>query len=63
MILAQAPDGGPPAVKGPAGPDAEATNLVNTACVACHALERVKNKVADKARWTTHPACGKKVRT
>ena len=30
VILAQAPDGAAPAFKGPAGPDAVATNLVNT---------------------------------
>src|SRR5262249_58309088 len=39
--------------RGPAGPDAVATNLVNTACAACHTLDRVKNKVGDKDAWTT----------
>lgn len=38
--------------QGPAGPDAEATNLVNTACTACHTLDRVKNKTADRDEWT-----------
>ena len=38
---------------GPAGPDAVATNLVNTVCASCHTLDRVKNKVADKDAWTT----------
>src|SRR5262245_7197600 len=50
VILAQAPDG---AAQGPAGADAVATNLVNTVCAACHTLDRVKNKVADKDAWTT----------
>ena len=49
VILAQAPDGAAPAFK---GPDAVAANLVNTACVGCHSLDRVKNKVADKDGWT-----------
>ena len=49
VILAQAPDGAAPAFK---GPDAVAANLVNTACVSCHSLDRVKNKVADKDGWT-----------
>ena len=53
VILAQAPDGGAPAFKGPAGPDAVAANLVNNACAACHSLDRVKNKMADKDGWTT----------
>ena len=48
-IQAQAPDG---AVQGPAGPDAVATNLVNTVCASCHTLDRVKNKVADQDAWT-----------
>jgi len=50
VILAQAPDGAVPAVK---GPDAVAANLVNTVCVSCHTLDRVKNKMADKDGWTT----------
>ena len=50
VILAQAPDGAPPAFK---GPDAVASSLVNTACAGCHSLDRVKNKVADKDGWTT----------
>jgi hypothetical protein len=50
VILAQAPDGAPPAFK---GPDAVAANLVSTACAGCHSLDRVKNKVADKDGWTT----------
>ena len=49
VILAQAPDGAPPAFK---GPDAVAANLVNTACASCHTLDRVKNKMADKDGWT-----------
>jgi hypothetical protein len=49
VVLAQAPDGAPPAFK---GPDAVAANLVNTACASCHSLDRVKNKVADKDGWT-----------
>jgi cytochrome c553 len=49
VILAQAPDG---AAQGPAGPDAVATNLVNTVCASCHTLDRVNNKVADKDAWT-----------
>jgi hypothetical protein len=50
VTLAQAPGG---AAQGPAGPDAAATNLVNTVCASCHTLDRVKNKVADKDAWTT----------
>ena len=49
VTMAQAPDGAPPAFK---GPDAVAANLVNTACASCHSLDRVKNKVADKDAWT-----------
>jgi mono/diheme cytochrome c family protein len=49
VILAQAPAG---AAQGPAGPDAVATNLVNTVCASCHTLDRVKNKVGDKDAWT-----------
>ena len=49
VILAQAPVG---AAQGPAGPDAVATNLVNTVCASCHTLDRVKNKVGDKDAWT-----------
>jgi hypothetical protein len=49
VILAQAPAG---AAQGPAGPDAVATNLVNTVCVSCHTLDRAKNKVGDKDAWT-----------
>jgi hypothetical protein len=58
VIVAQAPAGGPQgpggAAQGPDGPDAAATNLVNTACAACHTLDRVKNKknkVGDKDAW------------
>ena len=50
MLLAQAPAG---AAQAPAGPDAVATNLVNTVCASCHTLDRVKNKVGDKDAWTT----------
>ena len=46
---AQAPNG---AAQGPAGPDAVATNLVNTVCASCHTLDRVRNKVADKDAWS-----------
>ncbi len=53
MIPAQAPDGAPPAGKAPTGPDAVAANLVNTVCASCHSLDRVKNKTADNAGWTT----------
>ena len=49
LILAQAPAG---AAQGPAGPDAVATNLVNTVCASCHTLDRVKNKMGDKDAWT-----------
>jgi hypothetical protein len=49
VIQAQEPGG---AAQGPAGPDAVATNLVNTVCASCHTLDRVKNKVADKDAWT-----------
>ena len=49
VILAQAPDGAAPAVK---GPDAVAANLVNTVCASCHSLQRVKDKMADKDGWT-----------
>ena len=49
VILAQAPDGPAPAVK---GADAAAANLVNTVCTSCHSLDRVKNKTADKDGWT-----------
>src|SRR5215471_15054369 len=49
VLLAQAPAG---AAQGPAGPDAVATNLVNTVCASCHTLDRVKNKVGDKDAWT-----------
>jgi len=50
VTLAQAPDGAAPAFK---GPDAVAANLVNTVCASCHTLDRVKNKTADSAGWTT----------
>jgi hypothetical protein len=53
VIFGQAPDGGAPAFKGPAGPDAAALNLVTNACGSCHSLDRVKNKMADKDGWTT----------
>src|SRR5262249_32578578 len=49
LNLAQAPGG---AAQDPAGPDAVATNLVNTVCASCHTLDRVKNKVGDKDAWT-----------
>jgi hypothetical protein len=49
VFPAQAPAG---AAQGPAGPDAVATNVVNTVCASCHTLDRVKNKVADKDAWT-----------
>jgi hypothetical protein len=49
VIQAQAPAGPP---QGPAGPDAVATNLVNSVCASCHTLDRVKNKMADKDAWT-----------
>jgi hypothetical protein len=51
VIVAQ--DGGAPAFKGPAGPDAATVNLVTNACGGCHSLDRVKNKMADKDGWTT----------
>ena len=50
VILAQAPEGAAPAVK---GPDAVAANLVTAVCASCHSLDRVKNKTADKDGWTT----------
>ena len=50
VILAQEPEGAPPAFK---GPDAAAANLVNTVCASCHSLDRVKDKMADKDGWTT----------
>jgi cytochrome c553 len=50
VVRAQAPAG---AAQGPAaGPDAVATNLVNTVCASCHSLDRVRNKVGDKDAWT-----------
>jgi len=49
-LAAQAPAG---AAQAAAVPDAVATNLVTTVCAACHTLDRVKNKVADKDAWTT----------
>ena len=49
VIQAQAPTGVAPV---PAGPDAVATNLVNTVCASCHTLDRVRTKVADKDAWT-----------
>jgi hypothetical protein len=52
-ILAQAPEGGIPAGKAPAGPDAVAANIVNTVCASCHTLDRVKNKMGDSDAWTT----------
>ena len=51
LLLAQPPAGLAPA--GPVGPDAVAANVVNTACAACHNLDRVNNKKADAAGWTT----------
>src|SRR6187401_1855067 len=60
VMLAQAPAGpapGPagqvPAAPVPTGPDAEATNLVTTACGSCHSLDRVKNKTGDKDAWAS----------
>src|SRR5215831_20164239 len=50
VMLAQAPDGAAPA---PKDSDAVAANLVNTVCASCHSLDRVKNKTADNAGWTT----------
>ena len=50
MVRPQEPNGAAPAST---GPDAVAANLVNTACAACHSLDRVKNKTADKDGWTT----------
>lgn len=49
---------GPPAVQSQApaaaaGPDAATAALVNNACAACHSLDRVNNKKADNAGWTT----------
>jgi len=49
-IPAQALDGAAPAFN---GPYAVAANLVNTVCASCHSLDRVKNKTADSAGWTT----------
>ncbi len=37
----------------PAGPDAVVATLVNTVCSSCHTLDRVNNKKADSAAWTT----------
>jgi glyoxylase-like metal-dependent hydrolase (beta-lactamase superfamily II) len=36
-----------------AGPDAAMVTLLGTACGACHSLDRVNNKKADKDGWTT----------
>ena len=47
LVLAQPPNGA-----APAGPDTAAATLVNTACAACHTLDRVNNKKADNAGWT-----------
>jgi hypothetical protein len=52
VILAQAPEGGAPAGKAAAGPDAAAANIVNTVCASCHTLDRVKNKMGDSDAWT-----------
>jgi Photosynthetic reaction centre cytochrome C subunit len=49
-IPAQAPNGAAPTLQ---APDAVAANLVNTVCASCHSLDRVKNKTADNAGWTT----------
>jgi len=49
-IPAQPPGGAAPAFT---GPDAVAANLVTTVCASCHSLDRVKNKTADNAGWTT----------
>ena len=62
VMLAQAPAGPAPGPAGqvpaapvptPTGPDAEATNLVTTACGSCHSLDRVKNKTGDKDAWAS----------
>src|SRR5678816_2813505 len=53
VMLAQAPAGQVPAAPVPTGPDAEATNLVTTACGSCHSLDRVKNKTGDKDAWSS----------
>jgi len=53
VMLAQAPAGQVPAAPVPTGPDAEATNLVTTACGSCHSLDRVKNKTGDKDAWAS----------
>jgi hypothetical protein len=54
VIPAQAPGPVPNATAPPSGgPDAVAANLVNTVCASCHSLDRVKNKTADNAGWTT----------
>ena len=50
VLLAQGPEGAPPAIK---GPDAVAANLVNTACASCHSLDRVNDKKADRDGWTS----------
>lgn len=47
LLLAQ-PPGAPPG-----GPDAATAALVNNACTACHSMDRVNNKKADAAAWTT----------
>lgn len=46
---------GPTAVQSqpPAGPDAAFAALVNNACTVCHSMDRVNNKKADAAGWTT----------
>ncbi len=36
----------------PAGPDAAVVTLVNTACSACHTLDRITNKKGDNDAWT-----------
>ena len=46
----QAQDSPQPLAKGNADP---MVTLVNGACAACHNLDRVKNKKADAAGWTT----------
>ena len=49
LVLAQVPNGVAPA----GAADAATANLVNTVCASCHNLDRVNNKKADNAGWTT----------
>jgi hypothetical protein len=48
--MMQAQDSPQPLAKGSADPMA---TLVNNVCASCHNLDRVKNKKADAAGWTT----------